>query len=116
MSVVGDPSNQLFDNYKKFYESKRLTDYSLAEVKVLHLDQLLRLFLQTTLIGGDRQGLLAAVLGVGAALNILLNLWAIPRWGWQGAVGATYVAEIVMSGILTLFLLRATWFALHTSS
>ncbi len=82
----------------------------------LPLISLPRLFLQTALIGSDRQGLLAVALGVGAALNILLNLWAIPRWGWQGAVGATYVTEIVMSGILTLFLLRATWFALHTSS
>ncbi len=64
----------------------------------LPLISLPRLFMQTTLIGGDRQGMLAAVLGVGAALNILLNLWAIPRWGWQGAVGATYATEIVISG------------------
>lgn len=72
----------------------------------LPLISLPRLFLQTALIGGDRQGMLAAVLGVGAALNILLNLWAIPRWGWQGAVGATYIAEIVMSGILILSILK----------
>ncbi len=72
----------------------------------LPLISLPRLFMQTALIGGDRQSLLAAVLGVGAALNILLNLWAIPRWGWQGAVGATYAAEIAMSGILILSIPR----------
>jgi O-antigen/teichoic acid export membrane protein len=74
----------------------------------LPLISLPRLFLQVTLIGGDRQGVLAVALSIGGVLNILLNLWAIPRWGWQGAVGATYVAEIVMSGILILSILRTT--------
>nr|BAL55763.1 polysaccharide biosynthesis protein [uncultured Gammaproteobacteria bacterium] len=44
----------------------------------------------------DRQRFYLLVLTLGATANVLLNLWAIPRWGWQGAVGATYVAEFVM--------------------
>ena len=47
-------------------------------------------------ICADRQRFYVLVLTLGATANVLLNLWAIPRWGWQGAVGATYVAEFVM--------------------
>ncbi|APZ43970.1 oligosaccharide flippase family protein [Acidihalobacter ferrooxydans] len=61
--------------------------------------------LQQAFIGADRQHVFVLVMGCAALLNIVLNLWAIPRWGWQGAVGATYAAEFFMiAWLLTLLL------------
>lgn len=39
----------------------------------------------------------------GAAANIVLNAWAIPRYGLLGAAGATCVARILMSAVLPLW-------------
>ncbi len=33
-------------------------------------------------------------------LNAILNSWWIPLWGWQGAAGATLVAEVGLVGLL----------------
>lgn len=37
------------------------------------------------------------VIAIGALANVILNLWLIPRWGWRGAVAATYFVEIAMT-------------------
>jgi O-antigen/teichoic acid export membrane protein len=66
-----------------------------------------RLFLQTLLIGSDRQRQVVGVLLVGAMINIGLNLWLIPGWGWQGAVIATYGAEAIMAGAMLQVALKA---------
>lgn len=47
----------------------------------------------------DQQRLHVWVLVFGASANVLLTLWAIPSWGWQGAVAATYVAELIMIAV-----------------
>jgi O-antigen/teichoic acid export membrane protein len=61
-----------------------------------------RLFLQTALVGSDHQMQAVAILTFGAVLNIALNVWIIPLWGWLGAVAATYAAEIVMAFAMLL--------------
>ncbi len=63
----------------------------------LPLIGLARLLLQLLLTSADRQREVAAVLGLGAALNIVLNLGLIPLWSWRGAVLSTYAAEVVMA-------------------
>lgn len=35
-----------------------------------------------------------------AALNVGTNLWAVPRYGWQGAAATTYLSELVFLGLL----------------
>lgn len=69
----------------------------------LPLIALPRLLLQSLLIGADHQNPVVAILGLGAILNILLNLLMIPWLGWRGAVIATYFVEIVMTVCLILF-------------
>ncbi len=80
MSVVGDPSNQLFDNYRKFYKSEHSTDSSRnrgfapgsATTAVPANDP-------------DRRwppGHAGRSTWSRSCINILLNLWAIPRWRW----------------------------------
>jgi O-antigen/teichoic acid export membrane protein len=56
-----------------------------------------RLFLQTAFLASGRQGMGVATLAFGALLNIGLNLWMIPTWGWWGAVLATYCSEFFMT-------------------
>ena len=74
----------------------------------LPLVALPRLLMQQVLIGADRQRIWAGILTAGALLNIVLNLWSIPRWGWRGAVGATYVSELGMMGLMLIVLVRST--------
>ncbi len=44
-----------------------------------------------------------------ALLNLMLNLWLIPRWGWQGAAGASLVTDgaLALATFLILHLLVA---------
>ena len=41
------------------------------------------------------EGFTATVFGIGAAINIVLNLILIPRYGLEGAASATVIAELV---------------------
>jgi O-antigen/teichoic acid export membrane protein len=43
------------------------------------------------------------VTGVGAAANVGLNFWLIPRWGMVGAAVSTLVAYVVLFGGMTLY-------------
>ena len=56
-----------------------------------------RLLLQSLLIGANRQNCAVKILAGGSLINILLNIWLIPLWNWQGAVAATYAAEFAMA-------------------
>lgn len=56
-----------------------------------------RTLLQLTMICADHQRSSLLILLGGAIFNVLCNLWMIPRWGWQGAVAATYAAELFMT-------------------
>ncbi len=40
-----------------------------------------------------------------ALLNLLLNLWLIPRWGWQGAASASLLTDSALA-LTTFFILR----------
>jgi O-antigen/teichoic acid export membrane protein len=56
-----------------------------------------------TLTGADLQGYRSLTqIGV-AALNIVLNLWLIPRYGWQGAVIASLASDGLLMVVLWLF-------------
>ena len=43
------------------------------------------------------------VTGVGAAVNVGLNFWLIPRWGMVGASISTLAAYVVLFGGMTLY-------------
>lgn len=55
-----------------------------------------RQILFTVLATSNQQHLSTGILIFGTISNIFLNLSAIPIYGWQGAAGATYAAEILM--------------------
>lgn len=55
-----------------------------------------RRFLQNAFGASGRQQVNVLVVVCGSVLNVGLNLWAIPAWGWRGAIGATYAAEFAM--------------------
>jgi O-antigen/teichoic acid export membrane protein len=59
-----------------------------------------RLLLQYALATSGRHkiGMIAVAIGGGA--NVLLNFWLIAPFGWRGAVGATYTAEILMAAVM----------------
>jgi O-antigen/teichoic acid export membrane protein len=44
-----------------------------------------------------------AVTGVGAAVNVGLNFWLVPRWGMVGAAVSTIVAYVVLFVGMTLY-------------
>jgi O-antigen/teichoic acid export membrane protein len=50
----------------------------------------------STVLACDRQRRYVAVVTAGAALNTVLNLLAIPRYGMLGAAGATLATEVVV--------------------
>jgi O-antigen/teichoic acid export membrane protein len=66
----------------------------------------LRWYLQSILSSCDKQRLTVIVLMAGAAMNVLLNFFTIPRWGWEGAVLATYLSEVFMLVSIAFYLLR----------
>lgn len=87
-------------------------DYAMASdilrwLAWLPLATLPRVLLQQLLSSSDRQMDALTALVLGAATNVLLNLWLIPSLGWKGAVVATYVAELLMI-VTMLFRLRGT--------
>lgn len=59
-----------------------------------------RLFIQTALSTCGQQRSVVFILVFGAVANVFLNLWLIPRSGWQGAISATYLSEMVMVGLM----------------
>lgn len=59
-----------------------------------------RWFLQTIFTTNGRQRIVVIVLAFGACINVIVNLYAIPKWGWQGAACATYISEGAMIVLL----------------
>ncbi len=72
----------------------------------LPLASLPRLLLHQALATSDaqHQGMIGLLLG--AVLNLGLNIWWIPLWGWQGAAAATYTAEIGITLTLLIIVTR----------
>lgn len=70
----------------------------------LPLVSLPRLLLQRVLGTSDAQKLGMMAVMAGAVVNVVLTLWWIPLWGWQGAAMATYAAEgfmiVVLAGMV----------------
>ncbi len=66
-----------------------------------------RMFFQTVLGGAERQTVVVIILLIGAAMDILLNLWLIPRLAWKGALIATYAAEAFMLTAMLVEIVRA---------
>ncbi|GAB6049863.1 hypothetical protein JCM16106_07070 [Hydrogenophilus islandicus] len=58
--------------------------------------------------GFQQQGMVA--LFVGALMNLALNAWWIPLWGWQGAAAATYVAEVAMTLVSMVIIKTRRWY------
>lgn len=57
------------------------------------------------LTGARRQPARTAVQATVAALNVGLNVWLIPRYGWQGAV----VTSLISDGLLAITLWLLVW-------
>lgn len=71
----------------------------------LPLVSLPRLYLNQALATSDEQDTGMIVLALGAAINLILNIFWIPRHGWTGAAAATYVAEVCMTSMLLISIL-----------
>jgi O-antigen/teichoic acid export membrane protein len=71
----------------------------LPMLKTLHY------FAADTLTGAGFQGYRSAVQAGIAILNVLLNLWFIPRYSWQGAAGVSLVSD----GLLMVALWVLVW-------
>jgi O-antigen/teichoic acid export membrane protein len=56
-----------------------------------------RIITQYALATSGFQRIGAAIIFSGAVMNVILNCWWIPMWGWRGAAAATYAAEVLMS-------------------
>lgn len=54
---------------------------------------LVRRFLLSANFCVERQRFGMSIILLGAGVNVVLNLWWIPLWSWQGALWATYAAE-----------------------
>ncbi len=83
-----------------FNESIEAIRY-LAWIPIIILPKIL---LQSILASSGFQKKGMQIVLMGAAINILSNLFLIPVMGWKGAAIATYIAEISMSFIMTLLL------------
>jgi O-antigen/teichoic acid export membrane protein len=62
----------------------------------LPLLKALHYFAADTLTGAGFQSLRSAVQISIAGVNVLLNLWLIPRYGWRGAAGASLVTDSLL--------------------
>lgn len=58
-------------------------------------------FLQTVIISIDKQKILVAVALIGLGLNVILNLFAIRRYGYAGAAAVTIFVEAIVFGLLS---------------
>jgi O-antigen/teichoic acid export membrane protein len=66
----------------------------------IHFFRVLHYFSADALTGSGYQSLRTSVqLGV-AGLNLLLNLWLIPLWGWKGAAVASWVSDGLLAVVL----------------
>ena len=62
-------------------------------------------FLADSLTGAGYQGARTAVQLLIAALNVLLNLWVIPAYGWRGAAWASLASDGMLAVCLALTIL-----------
>jgi len=67
----------------------------------------LHYWLDAILTTCNRQRYVAIVMLMGAGVNVLLNLWWIPVYGWYGAVWAAYCSEAMIIALYSAALLRA---------
>ena len=65
-------------------------------------------FLQTVMISIDRQKVLVMVAMLGLVLNVLLNYFAIQRYGYVGAAVVTIVVEALVFMGLSYYIIRAS--------
>lgn len=63
--------------------------------------------LADALTGAGRQAARSGIQIGTALLNVLLNLWLIPRYSWHGAVVGTLVCEAALAGGLAVLVWRA---------
>jgi O-antigen/teichoic acid export membrane protein len=71
-------------------------DASAAALRLLAILPLLKslhYFAADALTGADRQGVRTVIQCAVAALNVLLNLWLIPRYSWSGAAWASVACD-----------------------
>jgi O-antigen/teichoic acid export membrane protein len=70
---------------------------ALRGLAILPILRVLHYVAADTLTGIGRQGRRTAIQALVAAMNVGLNLWLIPRYGWQGAVGSSVVSDAALA-------------------
>ncbi|MEM8828345.1 MAG: oligosaccharide flippase family protein [Cyanobacteria bacterium P01_G01_bin.19] len=70
--------------------------YALLWLSPTIIFRTMHLFAADTLTGANHQGARTFTQVLVAAINGLLNLWLIPRYGWHGAIWATITSEFLL--------------------
>lgn len=83
-------------------ESYAGTAVMLTAIAALPFMRTCQALLGDTLTGAHLFAQRTVAVVTSAAVNVMVNLYAIPRWSWKGAVFGTYVAEILLIGMLAV--------------
>jgi O-antigen/teichoic acid export membrane protein len=80
-------------------EYGRVTE-ALRWLAVLPVLRTMHYFVADSLTGAGHQALRSLVQVGVAAFNILVNLWAIPAWGWRGAAWSSIASDALLASVL----------------
>jgi O-antigen/teichoic acid export membrane protein len=89
-----------YSSQPKFFESK----FTLQILFLGILFQYPNWMLNSVLMSIDKQKIMMYIGLIGLVFKILLNLWVIPKWGFNGAAVATVIGEALLFGLGTFYL------------
>jgi len=75
---------------------------------LLPLLKTMHYFVADSLTGAGYQGLRTAMQAGIAGLNVLVNFWIIPAYGWRGAAWSSLASDGLLAAGLWLIALRLT--------
>lgn len=71
---------------------------------VIPLFRCIHSFLADALTGAGYQGQRTVIQIVVAVVNVLLNLWILPRWSWRGAAWTSIASDALLMVVLWIFM------------
>jgi len=89
-----------YSNKPEFFESK----FTLQILFFGILFQYPNWMLNSILMSIDKQKIMMYIGLIGLIFKILLNLWMLPKWGYNGAAVATVIGEALLFGLGTFYL------------